>query len=52
MPPRADETGDVIRDLHRVDPQGVAHPLELVPQIFTRWYGFSATFPGCDVFER
>ncbi|MCX4245147.1 DUF3179 domain-containing (seleno)protein [Paraliomyxa miuraensis] len=46
------DTGDVVRDLQRVDPQGAVHPLELVPQIFTRWYGFSATFPGCDVFER
>ena len=46
------DTGDLIRDMRRVDPKGVGHPLELVPQIFTRWYGFSATFPGCDVLER
>jgi hypothetical protein len=21
-------------------------------QLFTRWYGFSYTYPGCDIFER
>ncbi len=45
------DTHDVIRDLQRIDPNGMEHPLEPVPQLFTRWYGFAATFPGCEVFE-
>ncbi len=45
------DTQDVIRDLTRVEPNGTTHPFEHIPQMFTRWYGFSATFPGCEVYE-
>jgi hypothetical protein len=44
------DTGDVVRELRRIDAGGVEHRFELVPQMFTRWYGFSATFPGCEVY--
>ncbi|MCA9710207.1 MAG: DUF3179 domain-containing protein [Myxococcales bacterium] len=45
------DDGSVVESLERVDAQGIRRPLELLPQLFTRWYGFSATFPGCEVFE-
>lgn len=45
------DTNDVVRDLHRVQPDGSTHPFELLPQLFTRWYGFAATFPGCEIYE-
>jgi hypothetical protein len=44
------DTGEIVRGHERIDAKGVPHRLELVPQMFTRWYGFSSTFPGCDVY--
>ena len=44
------DTGAVIRDLEQTQ-AGMEQPLELLPQMFTRWYGFSAIFPGCEVYE-
>lgn len=32
-------------------PDGSQHAAERPQQMFTRWYGFSLTFPGCEVFE-
>lgn len=45
------DTGDIVRGLERIDAHGVRHPLALLPQMLTRWYGFAATFPGCDVYQ-
>jgi hypothetical protein len=32
------------------DRTGQRRPVERPQQMFTRWYGFSLTFPGCEVF--
>lgn len=45
------DDGSVVRDMTLEGPSGVSQPLELFPHLFTRWYGFSATFPGCDIYE-
>ena len=45
------ETGEVIRLGERYTPGGT-RATERPQQIFTRWYGFALTFPGCDVFEQ
>lgn len=45
------DNGDVISDIRRVDRDGRTQPFELLPQLFTRWYGFSSTFPGCEVYD-
>ena len=31
---------------------GTALESERPMQMFTRWYGFACTFPGCDIFEK
>jgi len=33
-----------------VDRAGQRRPVQRPQQMFTRWYGFSLTFPGCEVF--
>lgn len=32
------------------DRTGRRRPVDRPQQMFTRWYGFSLTFPGCEVF--
>jgi hypothetical protein len=44
------DNGAVIRSGVLVDRRGQRRPVERPQQIFTRWYGFALTFPGCDVF--
>ncbi len=43
-------TGEIVRDgqLHRAE--GGVKNFEQPLQQFTRWYGFSYTFPGCELF--
>lgn len=45
-------TGAVIRGGAFYDASGTNREMERPLQIFTRWYGFSLTFPGADVYER
>ena len=33
-----------------IDRSGQRRPVQRPQQMFTRWYGFSLTFPGCEVF--
>lgn len=44
------DDGSMVRSGVLVDPNGETHHVERPQQMFTRWYGFSLTFPGCDVF--
>lgn len=44
------DDGGCIEGLQQTGSDGLTQPLEMFPHLFTRWYGFSATFPGCDVF--
>ena len=42
--------GSKIRDGVFLDPRGRSRQPERPQQMFTRWYGFALTFPGCEVF--
>jgi Protein of unknown function (DUF3179) len=54
---RAELVGDTIRldggffiqNDKLVNAQGESKPLERPPQLLMRWYGFSLTFPGCEL---
>ena len=45
------ETGEVVRFGERYTADGV-RATQRPQQIFTRWYGFALTFPGCDVYGQ
>jgi hypothetical protein len=45
------DTGDIIREGVLYDAQGVTQAVARPMQLFTRWYGFAYTFPGCEVYE-
>lgn len=42
--------GAVVRDGVLFDRGGKRQPMERPQQVFSRWYGFALTFPGCEVF--
>lgn len=44
------DRGRVIRDGQLFSADGNPLPVERPLQMFTRWYGFAATFPDCSVF--
>jgi hypothetical protein len=44
------DDGSTLRDGVLVDRGSRPRPARRPQQIFTRWYGFSLTFPGCEVF--
>ena len=44
-------TGETIRGGVLYDKQGVTETAARPMQMFTRWFGFSYTFPGCEVFH-
>lgn len=46
------DTGGIIRGGILCDKQGVAQNSDQPMQLFSRWYGFSLTFPGCEVYEE
>ncbi len=46
------DSGEVIRDGVLIDARGKKKSAERPLQFFTRWYGFSATFPNCEVFGQ
>jgi Protein of unknown function (DUF3179) len=45
------DNGAVVRSGVLVDRQGRRESAKRPQQVFTRWYGFSLTFPGCEVFS-
>jgi Protein of unknown function (DUF3179) len=44
------DNGTVVRDGVLLDSGGKRAKAERPQQVFTRWYGFALTFPGCDIF--
>jgi hypothetical protein len=46
------DTGEIIRGSTLYDMQGVAKKSERPMQLFSRWYGFAYTFPGCEVYKK
>ena len=46
------DTGTVVRSGVLLDRRGTRQKVERPQQIFTRWYGFALTFPGCEVFGK
>ena len=46
------DTGERIRDRQLVGANEAARPLDQPAQLFTRWYGFALTFPGCAVYDH
>lgn len=42
--------GSTVRSGVLIDRNGQRQPVERPQQIFTRWYGFALTFPGCELF--
>ena len=45
------DTGETIREGVLYDKQGVTETAARPIQMFTRWYGFAYTFPGCEVYQ-
>jgi Protein of unknown function (DUF3179) len=43
------DNGNIVRMGVLLDRQGKRQSAERPQQLFTRWYGFSLTFPGCEV---
>lgn len=46
------DNGAVVRSGVLLDRAGKRLTMERPQQIFTRWYGFALTFPGCEVFGQ
>jgi len=46
------DTGEILRGGALCDKQGVTQRSERPLQLFLRWYGFSYTFPSCEVYEN
>ena len=45
------DNGEFFRGGKLCNAQGVTQTLAYPMQIFTRWYGFSLTFPGCQLYQ-
>ena len=43
-------SGEVVRNGRLLDAAGHAKVISRPQQIFTRWYGFAYTFPGCEIY--
>jgi hypothetical protein len=46
------DDGSKVRSGMVIDGRGQRREARRPQQMFTRWYGFSLTFPGCDVFGQ
>lgn len=46
------DTGEIVRGGGLCDKQGVTQKNDRPLQLFLRWYGFSYTFPSCEVYEN
>jgi hypothetical protein len=45
------DTGETVSEGKFSDGQGGAWTVTRPMQLFTRWYGFAYTFPGCEIYE-
>jgi hypothetical protein len=45
------DTGEIVRDGTLCDRDGIPQGSDRPRQLFLRWYGFSYTFPGCEVYK-
>jgi len=45
------DSGEIFRGGRLYTAQGVAQPVAFPMQMLTRWYGFSATFKGCEIYQ-
>ena len=45
------DSGGVVRNGVLYNEQGERQPAERPLQLFTRWYGFAYTFPGCEIYD-
>jgi len=46
------DTGEKVEGGRLFGVDGIARTEQQPMQLFTRWYGFAYTFPGCDIFKR
>jgi hypothetical protein len=46
------DSGAIMRDGVLFNRSGKRELMERPQQVFTRWYGFALTFPGCEVFGQ
>lgn len=46
------DNGAIVRDGVLFDRGGKRAATERPDQVFTRWYGFALTFPGCEIFGQ
>ena len=46
------DDGTIVRSGRLLGRDGKAQKIERPLQIFTRWYGFALTFPGCEIADR
>ena len=46
------DNGAMMRDGVLFDHSGNRQPMERPQQVFSRWYGFALTFPGCEIFGQ
>jgi hypothetical protein len=45
------DNGEIFRGGKLYNAQGVTQAVVYPMQLFTRWYGFSLTFPGCQLYQ-
>jgi hypothetical protein len=45
------DTHEVLKESRLYNEQEALLPMDRPNQMFTRWYGFSYTFPNCDIYE-
>ena len=45
------DNGEILRGGQLYNAQGVAQAVVYPLQMLTRWYGFSLTFPGCQLYQ-
>ena len=46
------DNGDRLQNGILTNAEGETQPIERPQQMFSRWYGFSYTFPGCEIYGR
>jgi hypothetical protein len=44
-------TGEIVREGALCDKRGITQKTDRPLQLYLRWYGFSYTFPNCEVYE-
>ena len=46
------DTGEAVKDAQVYDENGNMIDIARPMQLFTRWYGFSFTFPDCEIVKK